>query len=122
MIGKDQQFAVEEQWITFIAVIAKATPGIFCCGLHLGQFDHIFDLARVGVAAVAAARTFLATEGVVRGLTGKRASRAEPPLLGLVERWIHLIHPHAAALGIELAIRHQFADGHVGRPFIAQRW
>ena len=89
--------------------------------MHLLELGHLFDLALIGVAAVAAAGAFLAAEVVVGFAAGVGAAGAEAPALDLVEVGIHLIHLHAPALGIELAVGHQLADGDIGGPLVAQR-
>ena len=90
--------------------------------MHLLELGHLFDLPLVGVAAVAAARAFLAAEVFIGLPAGVRASRAEAPTFDLVEVGIHLIHLHAPALGKELAVGHQFADGDIGGALVAQWW
>ena len=69
---------------------------------------------------MAATGAFPAAEVVVGFAAGVGAGGAEAPALGFVEVRVDLIDPHAPALGIELAIGHQFADGHVGGAFVAQ--
>ena len=120
VVREDQQLAVEEERVALLGVIAEPAAGVFRGGLHLAQAGHLLDLAVVCVAAVAAAGAFPAAEVVVGFAAGVGAGGAEAPALGFVEVGVDLINPHAAALGIELAIGHQLADGHVGGAFVAQ--
>ena len=111
---------MEEQRIALVAVVADAAAGVFCGGLHLAQASHLLDLALVGVAALATTGTVLTGEVVVSFTASEGTGGAESPTLRFVEVWIDLIHLHPAPLGIELAVWHQFSDGHVGGSLIAE--